>query len=112
MGGEPPIFFAFLVVFPLKPPIFGLRSILHMEERRQVDPESHGEVRGQLRLFIDMQTAHNTEVKQQLAGIYQRIGSLEQKAAVSGGTWGSIAAALISTAIAFANHALTNGGIK
>jgi hypothetical protein len=78
-------------------------------ERRQIDPESHGEVKGQLGLFIDMQTAHNAKIENQLSGIYQRIGQLEQKAAVSGGTWGSIAAAIISVAVAFAGHALTKG---
>ena len=83
-----------------------------MEERRQIDPESHGEVKGQLRLFIDMQTGHNAEVKQQLQGIYQRIGSLEQKAAISGGAWGSIAAALVSVAVAYASHILSNGGVR
>jgi len=74
-------------------------------ERRQVDVENFGEIKGTLKQFMKNQEVSNQQINSKLDGIDVRLRDVERKAAVSA----TVVSAVISVGTAIASFFLTNG---
>jgi hypothetical protein len=70
---------------------------------------SIGEVQGTLAVFMEEQRNWNSRIDAKLDKFNDRVGHLEQKAAVSGAIGGSLSGALVSLAVGLALAWLSKG---